>query len=67
MSPDLFEQIESAVGHIRAAAPLGPQVGIILGSGLGPSPRRCAVPWRCPTIASWGFPSLAFPVTQGGW
>ncbi len=35
MPHDLFERAQAAAAHIRALAPQPPQVGIILGSGLG--------------------------------
>jgi purine-nucleoside phosphorylase len=56
--PDLFARVTEAVKHIRSLAPVEPQVGIILGSGLANFGSQIESPV---SIAYTGIPHFPRP------
>jgi len=60
--PDLFARVTEAVKHIRSLAPVEPQVGIILGSGLANFGSQIESPV---SIAYTGIPHFPRPSVEG--
>ena len=52
----LFERVERAADVVRGRSPLVPEVGIILGTGLGGLARQIAVEAEVPYAEIPGFP-----------
>ncbi len=56
MIPDLFTRAESAATFVRSQTKLRPQIGLVLGSGLGSFADDLAEPVRVPYAQIPGFP-----------
>ena len=54
--PDLFQRAEAAAGFVQARTSLRPQIGLVLGSGLGAFADELAEAERIPYAQIPGFP-----------